>query len=93
MYDFHQTIANKFDSCIRNLTTFVKGLSAFRDIYSEDQISLLKYGCFDVIFLRSIKEAQRKHMIEDTPKTLLPPLLEEVFDMTPGPFNKYVGKG
>ncbi|CAG2162610.1 unnamed protein product [Oppiella nova] len=102
---------------ITDLTKTVKGLSAFRDICCEDQISLLKYGCFEVIFLRTIvyfdctdntlklplmssiilfnpdhpnlvnkdviKEAQRKNTMEDTPKTLIPPLLEEVFDMTP----------
>ncbi|CAG2162607.1 unnamed protein product [Oppiella nova] len=123
MYDFHQTFATKFDRCIRNITKFVKGLSAFRDIYCEDQISLLKYGCFEVIFLRSIrcfdytdnvlkipmdpdnqimssitlfnpdipnlanrdviKEAQRKNTMEDTPKTLIPPLLQEILDIAP----------
>ncbi|CAG2162219.1 unnamed protein product [Oppiella nova] len=116
-YDYHQTVTTKFDTCIRNLTKVMKELTAFKNICCEDQISLLKYGCFDVIFLRSImyfdytdnvfkiplmtsiaifnpdrpnlanrdviKDAQRKHMIEDTPKTLIPPLLEEVFDMTP----------
>ncbi|CAG2162608.1 unnamed protein product [Oppiella nova] len=53
-YDYHQTATTKFDKCIRNVTKAMKGLTAFKNICCEDQISLLKYGCFDVIFLRSI---------------------------------------
>ncbi|CAG2170721.1 unnamed protein product [Oppiella nova] len=54
MYDIHQSFTTKYDTSIRDQTKAVKWLSAFRNICCEDQISLLKYGCFDIIFLRSI---------------------------------------
>ncbi|CAG2162609.1 unnamed protein product [Oppiella nova] len=152
MYDFHKSLNIKYDRCIRNVIKAVKGLSAFRDVCESDQISLLKYGCFEVTFLRSImffdytnnslkismdqdhsimssivmfnpdnpnlanrdyvkylqlkyrseceaksrflrlmnvitglnvlREAQRKLIMEETPKTLIQPLLQEVFDDT-----------
>ncbi|CAG2162218.1 unnamed protein product [Oppiella nova] len=54
MYEFYQYFTSKQVRSITDLTKTVKGLSAFRDICCEDQISLLKYGCFEVIFLRTI---------------------------------------
>ncbi|CAG2166098.1 unnamed protein product, partial [Oppiella nova] len=54
MYDIHQSFATKYDTAIRVQTKAVKRLSAFRTICCDDQISLLKYGCFDIIFLKSI---------------------------------------
>ena len=45
---------NKFDRDVRNLVEFAKSLTAFREICEEDQIALIKYGCSEVVPLRSI---------------------------------------
>ncbi|XP_054169198.1 nuclear receptor ROR-beta-like [Oppia nitens] len=44
----------KIDKGVRIITSAAKRLSAFRNICQRDQISLLKYGCIESVFMRSV---------------------------------------
>ncbi|CAG2163687.1 unnamed protein product [Oppiella nova] len=52
--DIHQTMVQKFENAIRSSTRAMRQLTPFRMMCESDQISLLKYGCLEIIYLRSI---------------------------------------
>ncbi|CAG2172778.1 unnamed protein product, partial [Oppiella nova] len=53
--DVFNGVYNEFcDKEIRNVITLSKNLSTFQNICENDKIALVKYGCIDIICLRSL---------------------------------------
>ncbi|CAG2167281.1 unnamed protein product [Oppiella nova] len=52
--DVKQALVLLFTDSLNHLVNGVKSLSEFKDFCGNDQISLVKYGCLDVINIRSV---------------------------------------
>ncbi|CAG2163688.1 unnamed protein product [Oppiella nova] len=52
--EFVVNFADIFDAEIRRITKCVKGMNDFQKFDESDQISMIKYGCFEAMYLRSI---------------------------------------
>ncbi|XP_054169197.1 nuclear hormone receptor HR96-like [Oppia nitens] len=60
-------ITLRFQRQVANLTKFTKNLTGFREICEDDQIALVKYGCVEMLNMRSILFYDSENDLWDVP--------------------------
>ncbi|CAG2181888.1 unnamed protein product [Oppiella nova] len=59
-----RAVVNNWEQITQNIIKMSKQLELFNDIYNEDQIALIKYGCIEMSCIRQVMafDLRTKHM-------------------------------
>ncbi|CAG2167952.1 unnamed protein product [Oppiella nova] len=69
--EFVVNFADIFDAEIRRITKCVKGMNDFQKFDESDQISMIKYGCFEAMYLRSVIHFDHQDKVLERDVTLV----------------------